>query len=53
MTEIDIFDTYEALSENDAFEAFEIHNVSHETIANVLGYDVAADYIAWIRRFIK
>ena len=53
MTDIEIFDTYEALFENDAFEAFEARNVNHETIVNVLGYDVATAYIAWIKRFIK
>ena len=53
MNEIEIFDTYHDLSENDAFESFEVHNVSHETIANVLGYDVATDYINWVRKNIK
>ena len=48
-----IFDTYHDLSENDAFEVFGRHNVSHETIARVLGYDVATDYMVWIRRFNK
>ncbi len=53
MNEIEIFDTYEELSENDAFEAFEIRNISHDTIARILGYDVATDYMVWIKRNLK
>lgn len=53
MNEIEIYDTYNDCPENDAFESFEANNVSHETIANILGYDVANDYIDWIRKNIK
>ena len=53
MKENEIFDAYEELSEPDAFEAFESRNISHETIVNVLGYDVAIDYMEWIRRNVK
>lgn len=53
MSEIEIYDTYEELCENAAFECFEHHNISHETIARILGYDVATDYMKWIRKNIK
>jgi len=53
MTDIDIYDAYEDLPENDAFEFFDFQRVSYETIAKVLGYDVATDYLNWIRINIK
>lgn len=49
----EIYDTYNDLSENEAFESFESNNIPMSDIIHFLGYDVAADYSEWIRKNIK
>lgn len=49
MSEIEIYNIYNDLSEDDAFKAFEVNNVPQSDIVHFLGYDVANDYLAWIR----
>lgn len=50
MNSDEIYQTYNDLSENEAFEAFEVNDVSLQDIVHFLGYDVANEYTDWIRK---
>lgn len=53
MGHVEIYETYQDLSQNEAFEVFENNHVEIDDIEGLLGKDVADSYLSWTYMEIK